>query len=72
MDTENIVELSEKMSAIAAGYKSDVVLQAALNVCATVILHAYDTREEVDRAAGQLAVRLAETVQGYWEAEHPH
>jgi hypothetical protein len=72
MDNEDIIELSERMSALSAGYKNDVFLQAALNICATVIVNAYDTREEVDRAAGQLAVRLAETVQRYWEAEHPH
>jgi hypothetical protein len=58
MDTEDIMELSEKMSAISAGYKNGVVLQAALNVCAMVIVNTYDNREEVDRAAGQLAVRL--------------
>jgi hypothetical protein len=62
MDTEDIMELSEKMSAISAGYKNGVVLQAALNVCAMVIVNTYDNREEVDRAAGQLAVRLCSTV----------
>jgi hypothetical protein len=72
MDTEDIIELLDKMSALSTGYKNDVVMQAALNICATLIVNAYDTREEVDRAAGQLAVRLAETVQGYWEAGHSH
>jgi hypothetical protein len=44
MDTEDIMELSEKMSAISAGYKNGVVLQAALNVCAMVIVNTYDNR----------------------------
>jgi hypothetical protein len=70
-ETEEIIELSDKLSAVGAGHKNHIVLQATLNVCATAIVNACDSREEAERAASQLAVRLAEAVRDYWSTAHP-
>ena len=39
-ETEQIVELSDKLSEVSTGYKNNIVLHATLNVCATSIVNA--------------------------------
>jgi hypothetical protein len=71
-ETEEIIELSDKLSQAGAGYKNHIVLQATLNLCATAIVNACDTREEAEKAASELAERLTEAVSSYWSSAHPN
>ena len=71
-ETEEIIELSDRLSRLSAGHKNHIVLQATLNLCATSIVNACDTREEAEKAASQLAERLTEAVSDYWSAGHPN
>jgi len=71
-DTEEIVRLSHEISALGAGHRNHIVLQATINVCATAIVNACDTRQEAETASEQLAKRLAEAVNAFWSTSHPN
>ena len=61
-DTQEIIALSEKISRLCEDYKNFIALNATINVCATAIVNASDTREEAEEAADQLAHMLSEAV----------
>jgi hypothetical protein len=70
-ETEEIITLSDKISAACAGHKNRIALQATLNVCATAIVNACDTLLEAEKTTDELAERLSEAVRG-WSAAHPN
>ena len=69
-DTQEIIALSEKISRLCEDYKNFIALNATINVWATAIVNASDTREEAEEAADQLARMLSEAVVRYWSAGH--
>jgi hypothetical protein len=73
-ETEEIVALSDKISALGAadGVTNTVMMRAALNICAAAIVSGCHTCEEAERVADQLSRDLAKGVRDYWSAKHPH
>jgi hypothetical protein len=71
-DHEELVALTDKMSALGAGYKDHVFLQATLSVLTMVVVDACDTLDEAEATVGELAKGLVEAIRNCWAADHPH
>ena len=71
-DQEEIVALCDRLSAACEGYKNQAVFQATLNMLATSIVNACDSREEVTRAARKTGDALTRALRSYWFAARPH
>ena len=70
IDTKEVIALSEKIAKLCEDYKNFIALNATINVCATAIVNASDTREEAEAAADKLAHMLTEAAKRYWSAGH--
>ena len=71
-ETEEIVDLADRISELGPGYTNNVVVRAALNVCATVVVRGCNTREEAQMAADLLAADLVKGIRHHWAVEHPN
>jgi hypothetical protein len=71
-DLESVLALSERLVDVSQGFKTSVVMKAAVNLCATAIAEGADTLDEAEDTAEDMCATLDKAVKGYWQAKRPH
>jgi len=71
-EQEEVVALSNELSAVAAGHRNDIVFRATINLLATAIVNACDMLSEAETASEQTGEAIASAVRNYWRTSHPH
>jgi hypothetical protein len=66
-----VVELTQKVSAMGAEYSSGAVMYAAVNVIAQHVALTAHSQQELDHFSGEIRAALDNAIVGYWnERQH--